>query len=303
MPSPLRVHLALLTVSVLFGCHFVLTKRVLDAVPVDSWVLFRVAAATCILVPLALWRRRQRGLPGARTMLLLLLASFLGVGLNQVLFSEGLIRTTPEHSAVVTAAIPTWTLLIAVAIGQERLHGRRIAAVVCALCGVLYLLGFDEMLRGGRGFGGDTLVGDLLTAANGFAFAAHLVMMRRIGRDLDPWTTVAVLFVQGLLMIALWSAPHVELEHAVTTFTPPVVWFATYTILGATVLTYVLNTWALRHTHSSNVALYINVQPLVAASLNCAMGAPLPDHRFFVALALVAAGLWLQTSAGRQAPR
>ena len=128
-------------------------------------------------------------------------------------------------------------------------------------------------------------------------------MMRRIGRDLDPWTTVAVLFVQGLLMIALWSAPRVELEHAVTTFTPPVVWFAAYTILGATVLTYVLNTWALRHTHSSNVALYINVQPLVAASLNCAMGAPLPDHRFFVALALVCSQSPVATSAARPPSR
>ncbi|MCK5941937.1 MAG: DMT family transporter [Planctomycetes bacterium] len=295
MPSPTRVHLALITVSVLFGCHFVFTKRVLDAVPVTSWVLFRIAVATCILVPLALCLRRQRGLPNLRTMLALLVASFLGVTLNQVLFTEGLARTTPEHSAVVTSAIPTWTLLVAVAIGQERLQGRRVLAVASALCGVLYLLGFDRMLAG-DGFGSETLVGDLLTAANGFAFAVHLVMMRHIGRSLDPWTTVAILFVQGLVMISLWSGPGVEVEHAVTTFTPPVLWFATYTILGATVLTYVLNTWALRHTNSSNVALYINVQPIVAAAVNALMGAPAPDHRFYVALALVALGLWLQTT-------
>ena len=86
-------------------------------------------------------------------------------------------------------------------------------------------------------------------------------------------------------------------------FTPPTLWFALYTILGATVLTYVLNTWALRHTHSSNVALYINVQPIVAAGLNCALGAPAPDHRFFVALGLVGFGLWLQTSAPPPAAR
>jgi drug/metabolite transporter (DMT)-like permease len=281
----------------------VFTKRVLDAVPVDSWVLFRIAAATALLVPLALWRRPPGPLPGARTLLLLLVASFLGVGLNQVLFSEGLVRTTPEHSAVVTAAIPTWTLLVAVAIGQERLRARQVLAVLSALLGVLYLLGVDRMLLGGEGgFGGETLVGDLLTAANGFAFAAHLVLMRRIGRDLDPWTTVAILFAQGLLMICLWSAPEVEAAHAVTTFTPPVLWFALYTILGATVLTYVLNTWALRHTRSSSVALYINLQPLIAASLNCALGAPAPGHRFFVALALVALGLWIQARGARTGP-
>ena len=77
----------------------------------------------------------------------------------------------------------------------------------------------------------------------------------------------------------------------------PTVWLAVYAVLFATVMTYLLNTWALRHTHSSQVALYINVQPLVAATLNAAMGAPLPGHRFFVALVLVAMGLWLQTRA------
>ena len=150
---------------------------------------------------------------------------------------------------------------------------------------------------GGEDFDGETALGDLLTAANGFAFAAHLVLMRRVGRDLDPWSTAAVLFLQGLLMIALWSAPGFELEHAAATFAPPTAWFALYTILGATVLTYVLNTWALRHTDSSKVALYINLQPIIAAALSCALGAPAPDHRFFVALVLVAFALWLQARA------
>jgi drug/metabolite transporter (DMT)-like permease len=75
------------------------------------------------------------------------------------------------------------------------------------------------------------------------------------------------------------------------------VWFAAYVVVGATVVTYLLNTWALRHTRSSEVALYINVQPLVAAGLNTALGAPPPGAAFFVALGLVAAGLWLQTRA------
>ena len=62
-----------------------------------------------------------------------------------------------------------------------------------------------------------------------------------------------------------------------------------------TVITYLLNTWALRHTRSSQVALYINVQPIVAAALSTAMGKPMPGWRFFVALVLVSFALFLQT--------
>lgn len=301
MPSTLRVHLALITVSVLFGAHFVFTKQILAHVPATSWVFFRIGAATVLLVPLAMWLRRQRGMPGARTWVLLGVASFFGVVLNQILFTEGMVLTTPEHSAIVNSCIPTWTLIVATVVGQEQLRGRKLLAIASALAGVLYLLGLDRILLGdGEGFGGDTLLGDLLTAGNGIAFAIHLVMMRRIARNLDPWTTTAILFVQGTIMIGLWSGPSITVEHVEQSLLPPILWFALYTVLASTVLAYLLNTWALRHTHSSNVALYINVQPIVAATLNYVMGAPAPGHRFYVALVLVAFGLWLQTTASRK---
>lgn len=281
MPSTLRVHLALITVSVLFGAHFVFTKQILAAVPATSWVFFRIGTAMLLLVPLAICLRRQRGMPDFRTWVALAIASFFGVVLNQILFTEGMALTTPEHSAVVNSCIPTWTLIVATIVGQERLRRRKVFAIISALCGVLYLLGFDQILTGEvRAFSSETLVGDLLTAGNGLAFAIHLVMMRKIGRNLDPWTTTAVLFAQGTLMIGLWSGPSIEAAHAEAVVVPPILWYALYTVLASTVLAYLLNTWALRHTNSSNVALYINVQPIVAASLNYAMGSPAPGHRF-----------------------
>ncbi|MBL8728666.1 MAG: DMT family transporter [Planctomycetes bacterium] len=302
--SPLRVHLALITVSVLFGANYVFTKRILAAVPPQSWVLFRIAAATLVMVPLALALRPRRALPRGKVWLGLLVASFFGVVLNQVLFTEGMARTTPEHSAVVNACIPTWTLLVAVCAGQERLGRLRVLAIGCALGGVFYLLGVDQMLLG-QGppvfASGASVLGDLLTMGNGVAFAVHLVMMRRLGREVDPWLATAVMFVAATAMIGSWSGPQIEAAHVDAVRCSPTLWFAIYAVLFATVLTYLLNTWALRHAHSSQVALYINVQPLVAASLGTALGAPLPGHRFFVALVFVAAGLWLQTRAARAA--
>jgi drug/metabolite transporter (DMT)-like permease len=98
-------------------------------------------------------------------------------------------------------------------------------------------------------------------------------------------------------MMAVWCGPALTNEHLRAVFEPPVVWLALYAVIPATVFTYCLNTWALRHTSGSQVALYINVQPLVAAAVNMATGAELPGSRFFGALALVAFGLWLQARA------
>ena len=96
-----------------------------------------------------------------------------------------------------------------------------------------------------------------------------------------------MMFVAATAMTPVYSAPHLDAAswHAVTT--PPAAWLALYAVLFATLLTYLLNTWALRHTHSSQVALYINVQPLVAAALAPAFGQAAPDWRFFVALVAV----------------
>lgn len=294
MPSPFRVHAALIAVSLLFGVNYVGTKCILAVMPAGAWVVFRMAAATAVLVPLAAWLARGRAWPTLATWPAIAFAALLGVAGNQVLFTEGLARTSPEHSAVVNACIPTWTMLLAVCVRQERLTSNRVLAVGCALAGVACLLGLDRLLFAPGDSDRASLLGDLLTVANGWSYAAYLVWLRRIGKQLDPYRTTALLFLFGTPMIAVWSADTVTAEHVHAVLAPPTVWLAAYAVLPATVLTYCLNTWALRHTHSSQVALYINLQPIVAAAVNLAIGGQPPGARFFGALGLVAFGLWLQ---------
>ena len=198
-PSALRVHLALITVSLLFGGSYVFSRRILAHVPPSAWVLFRIGTAMLLIVPLALWLRARTPLPAKRTLGLLALASLFGVVLNQILFVEGLARTTPEHSAIVNALIPTWTLLVAVLAGQERLSRLRVLAIGSSLCGVGWL-GVDQLLANAGAAREATLLGDALTIGNGIAFALHLVLLRRLGRSVDPWLSTAILFVLGTPM-------------------------------------------------------------------------------------------------------
>ncbi|GAB4157694.1 MAG: hypothetical protein Fur0037_25520 [Planctomycetota bacterium] len=297
-PSPLRVHAALIAVSLLFGANYVFTKRILEVVPPASWVMIRIAAAAALLLLLA--AKLGRGRPPASAVSWLLVASILGVSLNQVLFTEGLSRTRSEHSAVINACIPTWTLLLAVLFRQERLSWSKALSVAAALAGVLVLMRADELLGAGRTghpawMTAGEVAGDLLTLGNGVSFSLHLLIVRRIGSRVDPWIATALMFAMAALMVPAYSLPRMAFEDLARIAEPPVLWFALYAVLAATVLTYSLNTWALRHTHSSQVALYINAQPIVAAALGSWFGMPAPDWRFFAAVAGVGTGLWLQT--------
>lgn len=293
-PPALLVHGALFGVSVLFGLNYVWVKVVLEAVPARAWACYRLLAATAVMVPIALWFDRDRRTEGGRRQWLWLVpAALLGVTLNQALFALGMEKTTPGHSSVLNTTIPIFTLGIAALVGQERLDAGKVGGIVLALCGVLTLLGVDEWFAAdsGAALSDEIVLGDLLILCNCLAFSAFLVLMRRVGRRVPAMTSTALCFVFGLAMLLVWGGSSLDGESLDAVLHPDVLGYALGAILGATVLTYLVNNWALQHAQSSQVALYIYAQPIVATALSVSMGRDEPGLRFFLAGALVFAGL------------
>ncbi len=67
-----------------------------------------------------------------------------------------------------------------------------------------------------------------------------------------------------------------------------------YVILGATVLTYFLNLWALKRVQASHVAAYIFLQPLLATTLAVAFRGEEISVRFVIAAVFVLIALFLR---------
>ena len=158
------VHVALLTVQLLFAVHYVAAKWVLETIPAPAWVALRVAGAALVLVA----PHRTTGDTGLATAgpgSQLAGLAFFGVVFNQILFIEGLSRTWPSHSALINTSIPVSTLLIAVALGREDLGWRKVAALGLSLTGVLWLLGTE-----GFSLSSETLTGDLMCLINATSF-------------------------------------------------------------------------------------------------------------------------------------
>ncbi len=295
-PHPLLVHAALIFVSLLFGVNFVGMKLILAELEPGAWAMYRVAGATLLLVPLSLVIAKRRQLPDTRTMLWLVPAAILGVGANQLLFVMGLKLTTPAHSSVITATIPILTLIAAVVARQERMHLGRTLGIALACLGVLTLFRADELLAGAGGaIDDDVLAGDLLTVANASGYAIYLVMMRRLGRRIEAPIATAICFGYSTLFVLPFGLSAFQSANVATLVAPNILPWALYAIVGSTALTYLLNVWALRHTNSSQVALYIYIQPVVATSLSFALGQDRPGPRFFLAAGLVFAGLMADT--------
>src|SRR5262249_25064875 len=153
-------------------------KLALGYVPARAWATLRIVGAA---VALAAWQlARRKGRPARGDLPRLALYAFFGIVLNQVLFAEGLARTTPSHSAILNSLIPVMTLGIAILAGKERPTWTRVAAIAVSFASVLVLLRAERFRLDDR-----LVVGDLLTLANGASFSLYLVISRDAMRRLD----------------------------------------------------------------------------------------------------------------------
>lgn len=275
----------LLLVQLFFGLHYVAGKVLLQWVDPAAWALVRVVAAAALLQLLVLRRRAPR--PDRREWLQLASFAVFGVVINQVLFVEGLARTTPAHSALIMTTIPLLTILFAVLLGKEKLSLPRAGGLLLALVGVWILLRADRFR-----VEGDLLLGDLMSLGNAASFSLFLVLSREYLVRHDPLVAITRVFTIGAFGVAAYGLlPLTRVEPG--ELPAQAFWLAAFIIVFPTVGSYFLNYWALSRVSSSLVALFIYLQPLIATTMQWALGKGAPGPRFYFAAALVFSGVAL----------
>jgi drug/metabolite transporter (DMT)-like permease len=276
---------ALLLVQIFFGFHYLAAKRCLAEMPPLVYASLRASGGAVLVLGVAMSLRRP--FPSRTDARLLGLWSVLGVVLNQILFVEGLHRTTAIHSALLNSAIPVMTLLAAVALGRERMTGVKAVSVALAVGGVVLILRPTA-----SSLGEATLLGDELTLLNGASYALFLVLAKRVLGRTDALGATAVMLACGALLIGLVSLP------AWRGFDPDAVssgawaWLA-FVVVFPTAGAYLLNNYALARADASVVALFIYLQPLIAAMLAMARLGEHPPPATWLGGALVFAGVFL----------
>jgi drug/metabolite transporter (DMT)-like permease len=262
--TPLRVHGALLVVTLLFGANYVVAKVVLREVsPLDLVVIRTWGAAAMLFAGARLRRRPARG-PGftPRDVVQLFLFSLLGVSINQLCFLGGLARSTATNAAVMLVTIPLLTLAFAVALRRERPSAMGIAGIALGLVGAAILIGS----HGGVDLTSRATAGNLLLLGSGSSYALYLVLTRPILARHDPLRVTSWVFLLAALTVTPIGIGGVR--GLVASGLSGAGWAGVaYVVIGATAVPYLLNNWALVRVKSSVVAVYILLQPVVAGAL------------------------------------
>jgi len=275
----------LVLTQVCFGVFPILGKVALESFEPRAVLVWRLFAASSVMLALALLRHGRQALPAARDLGALFVLSVLGVMLNQLLFLEGLHRSTAVNAGLLMTVIPVATLGVAVLLRQERLTPRRLLGMLLSTAGVAWLF-----LHRGAEVGGRTRTGDLMLTANAVSYSVFLVLAKPVLRRVPQLVVVAWVFVFGALVIP-WFSLGVAWAPA-TAGTRQ--WLALCgVLLFPTLLAYLLNTIVLSRTRASTTAAYILLQPLVSAALALAWLGERPGPEIGLTAACVVSGLWL----------
>lgn len=274
--------LALALAQIVFGIWPVIGKLVLPYLPARALVGTRIGLSGPLLFLLT---RPWRSAMTRREVLACAGLALLGVVANQALFIEGLARSTPINAAVLGCLIPCYTLLIAVLLRQEALDPRRMLGVGLALLGALWLVGAERL-----DFGVDRLWGNLALCTNTLLYSLYLVLSRPLVARHGAlavtgwtfgWSALEVLpYSIGALAVIDWPG------------LPAGVWAGVaYIVLGASVVAYLLNAFALRHVSASTVAVFVYLQPIVTGlAAGTALGLR-PGWQVLTAAGLIFAGV------------
>ncbi|MBI4953122.1 MAG: DMT family transporter [Myxococcales bacterium] len=286
-PRPAAVHGALVLVQLAFASLAVFGKIAMRTVPPPGLALARMGGGALVFLVLARARGTAPRLTRAE-LLRLAVYSLLGVSGNQLLFLEGLSRTTATNASVLVATIPIFTVLVSLGLGREQARPALVLGIALALGGALWIVGVEAFH-----LGPETVLGDALILLNCAMYALYLVLVRDLVTRHGASWIIALAFAMGAAVALPFGAG--PLAHALPELDAETTALVVYIVLVPTVAAYLANAWALCFARPSVVAIYIYLQPLAAGALAAWLLHERPNERALAGALAIFAGIALVT--------
>lgn len=252
------VHLVMAVVQAIFASLPIAAKFVLPYVDPAGIVFFRVTGSA-LAFGLFVQLRRAPRVSKRKDLAAMAGLAVIGVVLNQLLFLEGVKRTTAINANVLITAVPVFTLAIALVLRREQATLLKIAGILVAAAGAVYLIGPDRVSLDPGGTAGAALI-----ALNTLLYAGYLVLSKGLLHRYPPITVVTYVFLFGSVIVMPLGLG--TLRAVDWTLLPLRAGVALgYIIVFPSILTYFLSVWALQRTASSQVAMWVYIQPVLTA--------------------------------------
>jgi drug/metabolite transporter (DMT)-like permease len=283
--NPLAVAAAAAT-GVQVGAAMVATRFVVDQTDPAALAMLRYIIGFLCLLP-AVLMSGQRMRFARRDVAPIALLGIAQFGVLVALLNFGLQFIPSARGALIFATFPLLTMLLAAALGYERLSAWKTAGVLLTIAGVAAALGEKALRQGGTGA---EWLGAAAVLASALCGAVCSVLYRPYLKKYPTLPVGAFAMLASVGFLAILAAGEGFFTTAPRFTTGG--WLAVLFIGFSSGVGYFLWLWALKHASPTRVAVFLALSPITAMLLgNLLLGEPVTVGAL-AGVGLVVLGLW-----------
>jgi drug/metabolite transporter (DMT)-like permease len=269
------------------GAAMVATRFVVDQTGSASLALLRYVIGFSCLVPFFLWSGERTRIDG-RDWLPIGLLGIAQFGILIALLNYGLRFIPSGRAALIFAAFPLLTMIIAAVLGYERFTLAKTLGVLLTIAGVGVALGEKAMQSGA---GAHEWRGEAAVFLSALCGAVCSVLYRPYLRKYPTLQVSALAMLASVAFLSVLAYGE-GFFGSLPRFSAGG-WAAVVFIGFSSGVGYYLWLWALKHASATRVTVFLALSPLTAAALGALVLGERSSLAAALGLALVAFGLWL----------
>ena len=283
-------HLAAAGAYIIFGFNIIFCKDIASTHTVSPIVLFtlRAIGASALFWACSLFRPKEKVPP--RDLLLILLASMVGLFIPQLTFLGAITMTTSIDSAILGTLAPIFTMIFAAIFLKEPVTFKKASGVAMSFVGIILLILNSANTH--NGVDSTRPAGVALMLLNALSFAAYLGIFRPLISRYSVVTFMKWMFLFSLIVslpLSFKGLMQTDFSAIGTTTALEIL----FVIVFATFVAYFLIPLGQKKIRPTIVSLYSYLQPMIACAVSIAIGMDSLNLIKFLSIILVFSGVAL----------
>jgi len=262
-------HLIMLVVMTIFGLNIPINKYLYatELLSPMAMTLLRMGFAATVFWLVSFFMPKEK--VEKKDMLILAVGGLSGMLINQSLFAIGLGQTSSVDASIITTSGPLFAMILAAIILKEPITFKKAGGVLIGGAGAIFLVYSSGQVSNGQH---SAITGDIAVLSAQLFYAFYLVITRPLSLKYSPVTMMKWMFlVAAVIDLPIGFRHVVEAPlFAQTDITPYLL--LSFTLVGATFITYMLIPLAQRRIRPTTISMYNNMQPLIASGVAIFMG-------------------------------
>ncbi len=282
--------LAATTASTIYGINHTIAKGLMsDVIQPFGFILLRVSGAALVFWVISLFFPSEK--VERRDWFRFIICAFFGMVLNMLAFFKGLSLSTPINSSVIITISPVLLLVLSAFILRERITWVKSLGIFLGLGGALVLILFGLKAQPNAP---NIPLGNLLFIINATSYSVYLILVKPLVPKYSSITLMKFLFLFAFLInLPIGISEFSEVNWTNLPF--EAIWKLAFVVICTTVLTYLLNIYALKQLSPSTIGAFIYLQPVIAVLFAVLVGADSLTALRIGAAALIFLGVYLST--------